>query len=410
MKEISADAVTQYTCFNYQPVLLVILMRIAFYAPMKSPCHPVPSGDRLVGRLLLEALQNAGHQVFLASALRSWDNASQPGRQSRLKVLIKRKADQLLARLSSSPPDLWFSYHPYHKAPDWLGPYLTGVWNIPYVMAETSLSPRQSAGPWCSGHQATQTAIRQAAAIISLNDRDIPALLPHLSSHQRIVRLQPFTKMPTWSHQFSRRQKLQRRQRQEVVRLLPDHHLLRSDQPWLLTVAMMRAGDKHRSYTLLAESLELLLDRPWQLLVVGDGPARNEIKREFARIPTERVCWLGVQAGLWQLYAAADLLVWPAVNEAYSMAILEAQSSGLAVVAGYTTGVAQIVREGVSGLLTAAGHVQDFAAAVARLLDDQPLRVKMGVAARAKAEQEHSFQPAALVLDHAIRTLVPRAV
>ncbi|WP_035670480.1 hypothetical protein [Azospirillum brasilense] len=51
-------------------------MRIAFYAPLKSPTHPVPSGDRRMARLLMAALERAGHAVTLASTLRSWDDGS----------------------------------------------------------------------------------------------------------------------------------------------------------------------------------------------------------------------------------------------------------------------------------------------------------------------------------------------
>ena len=47
-------------------------MRIAFYAPLKSPRHPVPSGDRQMARLIVRALEKAGHQVSLASELRSF--------------------------------------------------------------------------------------------------------------------------------------------------------------------------------------------------------------------------------------------------------------------------------------------------------------------------------------------------
>ena len=36
-------------------------MRIAFYAPLKPPDHPVPSGDRRMARLLMAALATAGH-------------------------------------------------------------------------------------------------------------------------------------------------------------------------------------------------------------------------------------------------------------------------------------------------------------------------------------------------------------
>ena len=48
-------------------------MRIAFYAPLKPPDHPMPSGDRRVAQLLWEALRGAGHAPFLASRLRSYD-------------------------------------------------------------------------------------------------------------------------------------------------------------------------------------------------------------------------------------------------------------------------------------------------------------------------------------------------
>ena len=46
-------------------------MEIAFYAPLKPPGHPVPSGDRRMARGLMAALGAAGHRVVLASALRA---------------------------------------------------------------------------------------------------------------------------------------------------------------------------------------------------------------------------------------------------------------------------------------------------------------------------------------------------
>ena len=38
-------------------------MRVAFYAPMKAPTHPAPSGDRRMARLLMAALTVAGHEI-----------------------------------------------------------------------------------------------------------------------------------------------------------------------------------------------------------------------------------------------------------------------------------------------------------------------------------------------------------
>ena len=46
---------------------------IAFYAPLKSPDHPAPSGDRTMARLLLKALRAAGFEPRLVSTLRSLD-------------------------------------------------------------------------------------------------------------------------------------------------------------------------------------------------------------------------------------------------------------------------------------------------------------------------------------------------
>ena len=48
-------------------------MGIAFYAPMKPPTSPRPSGDRLMARLLMSALKHAGHDVSLVSKFRSWN-------------------------------------------------------------------------------------------------------------------------------------------------------------------------------------------------------------------------------------------------------------------------------------------------------------------------------------------------
>ena len=62
-------------------------MRIAFYAPLKPPDHPVPSGDRRVAGLLLDALRLAGHRPFVASRLRIYDGHGDPARQARLAAI-----------------------------------------------------------------------------------------------------------------------------------------------------------------------------------------------------------------------------------------------------------------------------------------------------------------------------------
>ena len=120
-------------------------------------------------------------------------------------------------------------------------------------------------------------------------------------------------------------------------------------QPWLLAVAMMRADVKRESYLLLADGARPAARSAWQLLVVGDGPARAEVEavRGPGQVGSLRRRAAGGRAAA--VYAAADLYVWPAVREAYGLAMLEAQAAGLPVVAGREGGVAEVVADGVSG-------------------------------------------------------------
>ena len=106
------------------------------------------------------------------------------------------------------------------------------------------------------------------------------------------------------------------------------------------------------------------------------------------------------------LYAACDLLVWPAVNEAYGMALLEAQACGLPVVAGRCGGVGEIVADGETGLLTAAGDGKAFAEAVKTLIEDPSRRGAMADAALAKVEAQHGIAAAARRLDAVLREAV----
>ena len=89
---------------------------------------------------------------------------------------------------------------------------------------------------------------------------------------------------------------------------------------------MMRRGDKLASYRQLARAMQSLVDLPWTMLIVGDGPARGEVEAAFGGLPPDRVRWAGAVPGsdLPDICACADLMIWPAVNEAYGMALLEA--------------------------------------------------------------------------------------
>ena len=353
-------------------------MHIAFYAPLKPPDDPVVSGDRTMARLLLAALRRAGHKTVVVSRLRSFDGTGDRHRQAAIAALGERAAARLIGRWRQRPelaPQLWFTYHLYYKAPDWLGPPVAAALGIPYIVAEASHAAKRAGGPWAMGHRAVERAVRQADAVIGLNSADRDGVLPLLAAPERWVALPPFLDAARYT----------------ALRRPP------AAAPRLIAVAMMRAGDKLASYRVLGAALSRLLDRPWSLEIVGDGAARAEVERALALLGN-RVSYTGrldvaaVEARL----AAADLFVWPAINEAFGLALLEAQASGLPVVAGASGGVADIVEDGVTGRLAPPGDLERFAAAVRDLLDDPAARSRMGAAARDKVLRQHDLRAAAV--------------
>lgn len=375
-------------------------MRISFYAPMKPPDHSVPSGDRTMARLIIAALERAGHDVVVASRFRSWDSGHER-RQARLGALGARLANRALRQIERDPgrrPSLWFTYHLFHKAPDYLGPRVAAALGVPYVVAEASYAAKHGGA---GGNPAVAAALARADAVIGLNRADRAGVLPLLAHPTRWIDLPPFIDTAPW--------RAARRERDRARHLVAERHNLDAEAPWLIAVAMMRRGDKLRSYTTLAAGLARLLPRRWQLLVAGAGPAQAEVHALFAPF-AGRIAWLGelTPPTLATVLAASDIFVWPAVNEAYGLALLEAQATGLAAVVGAAGGIPDIVADGVTGRLVPSGDADAFAAALAPLLEDRALSRRWGEAAAERMARVHDLAPAAERLDAIVQSLVQR--
>lgn len=378
-------------------------MRIAFYAPMKPPDHPVPSGDRAMARLLLKALAHGGHDVVLASRFRTWQSRPDHSRQARMAGLGECLAARLARRYAALPqgerPQAWLTYHLYYKAPDFIGPIVAERLGIPYLLVEASLAYKRAEGPWDVGHRAALAAVEAAHTVMQINPEDAECIPPETRQSM----------LPAFLDGAGDRRAMAERSRLRNDMAARWH--LPLDCPWIVAVAMMREDVKLASYRILADALSGLTALPWRLLLVGDGPARPAVEAAFARALGEanaRVRYLGVvpQAAVAEPLAAADLYAWPSINEAYGMALLEAQACGLAVVSGDRPGVTAILRDGETGFLVPTGQVQPFAAALERLLSDPALCRKMGAAAAANAAQRHDLAAAADALSAVLREAV----
>jgi glycosyltransferase involved in cell wall biosynthesis len=267
---------------------------------------------------------------------------------------------------------------------------VAGALAIPYVVAEGSRAAKRAQGPWALAHAGAEAALDRADLVLVMTPADREALERARPAGQRLVDLPPFLDLAEWGLAGPGR----------------DGALRRPPSPGspirLLTVAMMRPGDKLASYRILAEALPLLDAVPWTLDVVGDGEARGAVEA-LMRPFGARVRLHGRAEGpaaLAASYRSADLLVWPAVNEAYGMALLEAQAHGLPVVAGRFGGVASVVRHGETGLLAEPGSPQALAQAVLALAGGRGRA--WGEAARRFVARERNLPAAAAILRDAL--------
>ncbi|PCJ10008.1 MAG: glycosyl transferase family 1 [Rhodobacteraceae bacterium] len=339
--------------------------RVAFYAPMKSPHHMVPSGDREMARNLMAIISAGGASVELVSELKTYDKHGDRDVQQGLRAQARDEAARLIRDMPNA--DLWVTYHNYYKAPDLVGPIVANARGIPYVQIESTRATSRLTGPWADFAQAAHDACDTAEVIFYLTANDLITLDRERYGSQHLVHLPPF--LPTDT--------------------LPTASPL--DGP-MLTAGMMRAGDKLASYRLISETLTQL-SGDWQLHIAGDGPARPEVEALMAPFGA-RVTFLGQldRAQLAEAYIGANLFLWPGVNEAFGMVYLEAQSHGLPVVAQDRPGLRDVLASGLYP--TPEDGPQALAAQITEFLKDPALRAKRGATARAMISRSH-LAPAA---------------
>jgi glycosyltransferase involved in cell wall biosynthesis len=363
-------------------------MRVAFHSPLKSPHHPVPSGDRLMARLLVAALERAGHAVDVISELRTFikEPTAEASRDMQTQANAEIEQISTLWR-GDRAPDLWLTYHPYYKAPDLLGPSLSRSFGLPYVTVEASYSARRNAGVWAETQARVLEAAGLAAVNICLTRRDEQGLAEALPD-VRTALLPPFIDASPFL----------------AVEPSPLPHRL-------ITVAMMRSGDKMASYRMLAEALGRLADLPWTLSIVGDGPCRAETEALLADFGGERIIWHGEKdrEAIAALLSESAVYVWPGCGEAYGLAYLEAQAAGLPVVAQAVAGVPEVVEHGRTGLLTPPGDIAAYTGAIRRLLADGKARAALAAGARRFVAEERSLEKAAARIDAILKHHVGRA-
>jgi hypothetical protein len=112
--------------------------------------------------------------------------------------------------------------------------------------------------------------------------------------------------------------------------------------------------------------------------LAGDGPDEAKLRQQCTALGLDnRVRFLGWRTDRAALLGAADVCVMPSRYEPFGTVILEAWAARVPFVACKSAGPAAHVTDGENGLLVEIDDVAGLAAALTRVLDDQPLRAKL---------------------------------
>jgi len=154
-----------------------------------------------------------------------------------------------------------------------------------------------------------------------------------------------------------------------------------ADAPVAGIIARLTEQKGHR-YLFAALAEEPALAR-LQLLVVGDGELKDELRRHGQSLGlSPRVHFLGARRDLGNLLAAIDVFVMPSLWEGLPLSLVLAMGAGVPVVATRIAGIPEVVQDGTSGLLVPPADAPALATALARVVSDPALRRCLGTTAR----------------------------
>jgi glycosyltransferase involved in cell wall biosynthesis len=128
-----------------------------------------------------------------------------------------------------------------------------------------------------------------------------------------------------------------------------------------------------------------IAELPWSATLAGGGPEQAEFVLQAEQLGIrDRISFPGwlPRDSVTALLEAADILVLPSYAEEMSMSILEGMAYGLCVVCTPVGAQAEVVEDGVSGLVVSPGDVGGVAAALVKCLTQPALRRRLGNGAR----------------------------
>lgn len=117
------------------------------------------------------------------------------------------------------------------------------------------------------------------------------------------------------------------------------------------------------------------------LLVIGKGPDRESLEQRVESLGIKKhIIWLGErgQEEVFRLYSIMDIFIMPSLYEGFGLAAAEAMAAGLPVVGTEVDGLSEIIEDGKTGYLVAAGNTAELAESIIKILSNPELSKEMG--------------------------------
>ena len=159
---------------------------------------------------------------------------------------------------------------------------------------------------------------------------------------------------------------------------------LGEEDPFLVAVGRLVYSKAH---DILIAAMPAVLERfpDAKVGICGDGILRPKLEEQIQSMGlSDSVKLFGHSDNVEKFLTSADVFVMPSLWEGLPIALLEAMSAGLPIVATRVEGVEEVVEEGKHGLLVPVGNINALADAIVQLLADSHLRRAMGIAAKEK--------------------------
>ena len=149
---------------------------------------------------------------------------------------------------------------------------------------------------------------------------------------------------------------------------------------------------------LLRAWAKLNRDGRYRLLIGGDGPLGDELRRLALELELTNVDFLGHVDDVAAVHRRASVFVLPSPSEGCSNALLEAMASGLCPVVTCVPGNIDVVQDNINGLFFAHDNDGELSAALERVLNDSATRLRLAEAARHEMVEHHNLDKIAAAL------------